>query len=335
MGEVRKVLTAKDPNSRSQQWVEYTVDVEHRTGNGITVTTTYNNVVSINAFGGTADYMRATYRAGEFVAGEMGVGSKVLVMCISGDQQKAIIVGGIPDDKYKFKDPNDGHSLHFEFNGIQAQINKDGELKVQFRGATDANGKLNKNANSKAEGTSLTIDKEGVLTLATPENAQFIKLDHKNQKLDLLVDKEWTATVNGKTQFDIQNDLILNCSDGGCSIGVSNNVTIKSQGVLVGGAKEAWVLGTTYRAKESALNSSLSSSFTTASTQAGIIAGALTSASPFLAIPFVGGALASPFIAMAATTATSLASTFGMMSASLSQFEGGASTYISTRNFGD
>jgi hypothetical protein len=323
LGEVTDIVQTQ---KGGKPWVRYMVDLDSK---GPETGVSKQNILAAtvsSVFGNPADSLRYTLR----------VGSRVIVAFVTGDTRHGIILGGYPDSQFAVEEEADyGHSLDFEFNGINANINNSGELTLTFRGATDSSGNLTDEAVPEAEGTYLTIDKEGSITIATPESAQYIRLDHKNKKLDILADTEWTTTVNGKVQLDIQNDLIANCSDGGCSIGVSKNVTIKSQGVLVGAANEAWVKGTSYRRQEGQMNAKLAAGLASAATAASVAAGALTGASTALLVPVTGGVIAAPMIATAAVAMATVSSQLGTMSGALTAFEAQSFSYLSNKNYGD
>jgi hypothetical protein len=257
-GEIKEIIYPDDARSISKRFIEYEVEVQHYNGSGIVNTTTYHNVTTLNGYGTQADYDVTTYRQGDTQSEGVGTGSKVLIQCIGGDMGQAIIVGGRADIKYDPKPiENVGHSKDGEFNGIHWNINKDGELSIKFRGATNADGTLADSADTNAEGTILTFSKEGNLTLATPKNAQFLKLNHKDKKIEFLADSEWSVKVNDKATFNIQNDFNLNSTAGNCSITAASNIKLKSSGVLVGAATDNWIKGSTYRQQEAIMHNKL------------------------------------------------------------------------------
>lgn len=328
-GEVRKIIYPDDKLSLTKKYVEYSVAVQYQEGNGPALSVLYPNCTIANLFGGVADKLRYTARAqkNEPKKGQViGDGAKVLLLCVNGNIRRAYIIGGINEDKEPEK-KDDGHNLFFEFNGIQFEINKDGEAVVTFRGATQIDGKLNEGADAEAEGTTLTFNKEGNVTIATPKEKQFIRVNHKDKKIQFLADEEWNVSVNGKMAFDIKKDIKI---DGGTTMDVTiaKNVTIKSSGVLVGDATDAWPLFTTYRSNESTMHNMM----TSAMAQLTAAGGLFSSAGPLMSIPVAGAIIAGPMIASAGAMITAAA---GMLTSAIATFEGSASMYLSKKNKND
>lgn len=328
VGEVKEIIYPDNQLSISGKYVEYTVEVIQGDGGSSYSSTLYHGCVVGQTFGGFADQLHYTLRKDEQTQGRdenggVGVGSKVLLMCINGVRSNAVILCGLPDSKFseddKAKHSSElGHNLFFEFNGVQFNVNKDGELKATFRGATKTDGTLADSADANAEGSYIQINKDGNITIATPDDAQSIVVNHKDRKLEIQVQDEWNCNISGTV-----------------NITADENVNIRSSGVNVGDATDAWVLGTTYRRAETQMNSSVSSSDSA-------IAAALNSASISLqiaaslnAIPTVGGGLASTAFASVATTLGTIASQFSSKATAISSFESSASSFLSTKNKGD
>ena len=326
LGEVKKIVYPSDKTSLSKKFVEYILEVNHKDGNSAPVPTLYAGVVLSNLFGGWADKLRYTLRQdsqdqqSEQKENIYGVGSKVLFLCISGDTDNAIILGGVPDvgTKEDQKEEDQGHNLFFEFNGCQFTINKDGEMQLKFRGATKVDGKLDDNAVKEAEGSSLTINKEGNIKWFTKDDDQFVEINHKDKKINMQAQKEWNTTVKGTVNLT-----------------ADNKVNIKSEGVYVGDATDAWMLGSTYRQNEGQMNSKVSGQFNALQ---GLLQTAginLTAAAPLNAIPMAGGGLASGNFTAAATAITSAASLCSQIASAIKTFESSADSYLSKKNKND
>jgi hypothetical protein len=315
VGEVKDIIFPSDPRSSTQQFIEYMVDVQHKDGANPGVTKTYNGCLLSNLFGGVADILRFTLRKDKNTNQDnngLGVGSKVTMLCINGDTHQCIILGGVRDGG---NDPavdqeSDGHNLFFEFNGLQAAINKDGELTVTFNGATQVDGALADGVSADAQGSTLVFSKDGSLTQTSPDGKQFIKIDHTNHKIEITADAEFDLTSSG-------------------------NVVIKSTGVLNGGATDAWVLGTTYRRAESSMNLQLAALAAALSGLVTTMGASLSAAAPQLSVPIVGGALAAPMIAAAGVAATTAGPLFSQFASAIQVFEQMAPSYLSTKNLTD
>jgi phage gp45-like len=149
--------------------------------------------------GGNADTFRARYRPDKSVLNQKsqkdygpGRGSKVLLLCINGENHNAVIIGGISDQASPDDSEENGHCLHFNFNGVDVNINNDGELLIEYQGATKNDGELRDDVDEKAVGTSIHIKKNGNVEIADSvqdgDNVvakNFIVLDHENSKLDI------------------------------------------------------------------------------------------------------------------------------------------------------
>lgn len=304
MGEVKKIIYPNDPLSYGNKTVEYEVEVQYKSPNGTYVTSTYRGVTISTMFGGIADRFHATLRADSNPSGNnqpVGKGSKVLLLCLSGDQKKAIILGGIEDPlSTRTEQASTGHNLFFEFNGITFTINKDGEAQMQFMGATQADGTLDPNAQQSDSGANILFNKNGDIQISDTNN--YIIIDHRNKKIRMLADQEWDVNVNGKLQFTVNKDIGIVSQSGQVEIDAKGNVKIKSAGVLVGAATDYWMLGTTFRTDLSTMNTTYISSLQSLAEAALQAATALEVAAGLNAIPVYGGLMAlSGFEAVAAS----------------------------------
>jgi hypothetical protein len=328
IGEVKTIIYPSDKLSISKNYVEYTVEVSQKNDGSALSSTLYHGCLAGQLFGGFADQLHYTLRQSQKQTtnktdDSLGVGSKVLLLCINGVKSDAIIISGIPDglflDKDKAKHSSDkGHNLFFEFNGCQFAINKDGEMELKFRGATKHNGELTDGAVKEAEGSTISINKQGNIKVSTPDSNQFVNIDHQNKKIEIQAQTEWNCDIKGTV-----------------NIRADNNVFIKSSGVHVGGATDAWMLGTTYRNAETTQNTTLSSSLVSLASLSASAGVALTTASPLNAIPIVGGVAAASFFATAGAALTAAAPQFTAMSTAINLFEGKTATYLSKKNLTD
>jgi hypothetical protein len=292
LGEVKQVVWPDSPLSHTKTTVEYTVQVMHRNGNNTPNTTTFSGCTVSNLFGGVADRMSATLRADSNTDKPFGVGSKVLLLCLDGSQQRSMIIGGIKDTASTEVDQNRGHNLFFEFNGLRFVVDKEGQATVTFRGATKVDGTLSDDADANAEGTSIAFTKDGTVTVSTPDQDQYVKINHKDKKIQ---------------------------------IQASGNVEIKSTGVQVGDATDAWVKGTTYRNAERTLHNQVASALNTLTSLLTTAAAGLSTAAP--AAGPAGAGLGSAAVAL-----SSMAPLLSSLGAYIQSFEGQDNTYLSSKN---
>ncbi len=103
VGEVQAIYYPEDEENVSRRFVEYDVWVQHR-ANDTAVTKEYRHVIAIDHYGSVADYSFATYRVkktsaneGDAKTLEPGLGAKVILLCINGETNNAVILGAIRD----------------------------------------------------------------------------------------------------------------------------------------------------------------------------------------------------------------------------------------------
>ncbi len=339
-GEVREIIYPDDDRSVSKKVVEYSVVVQVRDGSGPAVSVAYPNCTVANLFGGVADVGRYTLRAWtkEPEKGKTtSDGSKVLLLCVNGELRRALIISGTNDSPEDPEKKDDGHNLFFEFNGIIGQINKDGELEVHHRGPTDNADKLKSGSEDKdddASGSKVIFNKEGGIKVLTKDEKQFIFLDHKNKKIDVLADEEWHVKVNKKISIEAGDQITID-GDKGMDVTTQNDITMKSSGVKVGDATDAWMLGSTYRKAESQAMKSVSQQLSTASQQLQQASQMMLTAATGLKIPLYGGVVASTPVQMAGQAIGQAGSALSQAASAIDSFESSADTYLSKKNKND
>jgi hypothetical protein len=184
----------------------------------------------IEPLGSTADKAHYTIRApvnfktekGEFPVDNS---TRVLVLFIDGRTDRGVIVGCLPNERDAEAGPDLGHHSFESFNGIETEINKDGEYTVTSTLQTiDAQTNEVAEPDAAKAGTFFKIDKDGSVHLDT-------------------------------TQGDL---LSIDRAAGNTRIDASNNVYIGATG-----ASENLVLGQQLKAAFDALNTFLQSLLTT------------------------------------------------------------------------
>jgi len=201
IGEIKTIIYPEDKKSRSRKFIEYDVLVQHR-GNGTAVTKLYNNCLAQNSMGGLADYCVQLFRAPEQnqTTGtqvspiNLGNGSKVLLLCINGDQANPVIIGGIRDHRQDDKGRKaKGVHMDWEFNGVHLNISDDGSFSVEYKGPTKAEGKPDAGkGSSSTAGTKISVANDGTFTVATKDQKQSVVIDHKAGTITVTGDKDLT-----------------------------------------------------------------------------------------------------------------------------------------------
>jgi hypothetical protein len=302
VGEVVKVIYPDDKDSKSKAFIEYNVNVLYKDLNtNVICPRVFYNCPVVNLFGGLADYTTYTLRAADppTKKNEWGSGSQVLVLSIDSEYYKTIIIGGVKSTKDKTDNKELGHFYNFRFNGIDWNINKNGELIITYNGKSKIDGTTD--VSESIIGTKFQMLKNGNVQFSTNSDEEVLLIDKENKKIEL--------TVNG------------------------GNVIVKSLGLLVGDANEAFMLGTTYRQNETQLHNNLIAKLTSAISMLNISCSvANTSLAPALGGPLA--AVAGPLSTVIASV-QSLASTLGDIVSEITTFEGATANYISKKNFGD
>lgn len=203
-GEVRRLIYPEDKDSRSKQFLEYDVYVQHRENN-TAVSAIYTNCLHQNSLAGFADKLVMTLRVDPSTAvtkdGQQnvvdGVGSKVLILCLNGEHAAGLIVGGVRDVRDSDKGRKaKGHHLEFVFNGVQFQVNDDGSYRVTMGGKTAASGQLDASADKAGAGTYLEVQANGTWRVATKDAKQAVTIDHKAGTIRVEATKDLTLVAD-------------------------------------------------------------------------------------------------------------------------------------------
>jgi len=193
LGVIIEVTEAEDEENTTKG-----VDLEYRVltmeDDNVAI---YNKCITVDAFGGVADYFRfrrrtpdnpETVKKGN-IRGQNG--SIVLVLCLDGDSEQAIILAALAHpDKKGILTKEKEHHLEGEFNGVNVEINKDGELTITFKSPTDNDGKP---SNPVAGGTSFKIEKDGSVNL-TDGLSNTMRMDKLGQSFSVETG-DFTATA--------------------------------------------------------------------------------------------------------------------------------------------
>ena len=207
-GHVIGITYPDDPGSVTKSQIEYDVLVAHgdqKVGINISV---YKSCKVHNIFGSQNNSLTVTMAPGvpaEDAKGTYVKGSQVLLLCIDGkpDAGNAVIVGGLTSPQFnKTYARDDGQFYDFNFNGINININKDGEYTLEFNSLLDADG--NK-TNSAASGTKIKIDKDGGIKISDNESQSW-ELNRKDKK------SVWTNGAESITIDKTAKSISMNSS---------------------------------------------------------------------------------------------------------------------------
>lgn len=313
VGVVTKIIypmkSDGSPNdeSESKKFIEYVVNVFYKDMKNGTFAPRDFRCTVMNLFGGLADYSTYTLRPSDPSTSKAvwGTGSKVLILCENAEYYKSHIIGGIRDTLNDELDQDRmrvglGHFWNFRFNGIDWNVNKNGELTITYTGASKIDGTTD--VEDTIAGTKIQMLSNGNLQFATNSDEEILIIDKANKQISLNVEGE--------------------------------KVIIKKEGVNVGDANEAWILGTTYRKNEAKLNNNIKSKLmqlsTTIQAMSSVAQGQITTMG---LDPLLAGAV-SPLTTLSSTL-QQIAATLNGIVTELTTFEAQSTKYISKKNFGD
>lgn len=254
-------LDDEEKNISQGKVVEYDVITEEQNENGSNFVT-YQNCISIVGFGGVGDFFEYKLRTSDDESFKKTYdfnkqnGSMVLLLCIDGYSEKAVIVGGVKHYKRKTTLTKEaGLHMEGEYNGLNWQVNKEGELTITFKSKTNNKGEPQ---NETAGGTYLKIDEKGSIDLNTAlEDETSIQLNKEDKdvninagnnisnkaKVDYTVEAEanisgkakanvefeaeGAAKVVSKSSLDLEGKSVVNVKGGNVMITGNNGVMIK------------------------------------------------------------------------------------------------------------
>lgn len=216
VGVVVEIFEMDDEKNVSKMMPEYDVMVIEKKN-----TTLYKNCIAMDGFGGIGDFFNVKFRkpkdskkvrkSGSF---KKQNGSLVLLLCIDGSSDQAVIVGSMahPDRKNGQLKKDLGHHMEGEFNGVNWKVDKDGQLIITFKSPTDNDGKAK---DDKAGGSTIKMEKDGSIE-AADGNKEKIRID-KTKK-----------TVSVTAESDISNT-----TDANFNVTAKKNISMKSTADLL------------------------------------------------------------------------------------------------------
>ena len=209
-GIIINCYEADDKKNLSQSVPEYDVAVIEQNENASQNVITYQNCPAAEMFGGISDFFEFKYRKqtktdkkGNEKTFNLQNGSQVLIACLNGSAEKAVIIGALKHPKRKSKLTKDAeHSMAGEFNGISVNIDKEGALSISFKGATDTDGKPLK---EKIGGSYLKIEKDGSLSFGDG-NKETIRLDKDKKTISIQSEKSMSLTTDDVINISSKKD---------------------------------------------------------------------------------------------------------------------------------
>jgi hypothetical protein len=246
VGIVMESYDIDNQKNISKNIPEYTVVTKESNPSGGIDYKKYTNVISLDKFGGIADFFEYRLRPNIAIVDKESNkpsydfarqnGSLVLLLCLDGFSEQAIIIGGLPniiDQKTQRKTTlTKENALHMEgeYNGINWKVNKDGEFTLTFKSPTDNNGKV---INNKYSGTFVKIDKTGSFQAKDKHN--FVKMDNDKGGISLTTDATQTTNADKNIELTAKADFVVKSNKWNTEIAGSATNKAASWGLEVSG----------------------------------------------------------------------------------------------------
>jgi hypothetical protein len=229
IGVIVKVHEIDDKTNISKLLPEYDVITsEQNTSLGQSFVT-YSNCISADSLGGGADfftYKKRVYENEDFKDTYdiyKQDGSIVLLFCIDGHTDKAIIIASMPNVKIRESVLTKEKGLHLEgeYNGLNWKIDKEGSFTVTFKSKTDS---LGNPQDEEAGGTFLKIDEKGSVGLDLNKEGDENTSIYLNK-----TEKDINITSGNNVNINSQSDFSVN-SKAKASINTENDIIFAAQG---------------------------------------------------------------------------------------------------------
>jgi hypothetical protein len=256
IGVITECYEIDDEKNVTKIVPEYTVITQETNGTMGISYVTYTNVISTDKFGGVADFFEYKLRPTKISIDndtkkvshdfKKQNGSLVLLLCLDGFSEKAIIIGGIPnamDEKTQRKTTlTKENSLHMEgeYNGVNWKVNKDGEFVLTFKSPTDNDGKI---VDKKYSGTFAKIDKTGSFEVKDQHN--HIRMDNDKGGVNITTDATQKTSADKNIELNAKVDFLVKSEKWGTeitgtatnkasswSLETSGEVSVKAGGAL-------------------------------------------------------------------------------------------------------
>lgn len=248
IGVIVKVYDIDDEENHYGMGPEYDVMMFEQEDNEPLNVIRYKNCIAIDKMGGIGDFHEKRYRTNQIddikEKSSQHDGDMVLVLCIDGNAAHGIILGGVNHparDTTLTKEA--GVHMEGEYNGVNWQVNKDGELTITFKSASNIKDQKVEYQDEEAGGTFVKVDKTGSVDI-NDGNTENIKIDKPNKTIDLNAESDISNTTNknfnvtAKENIDMKatKDFLLQ-AEGKADIIIKKNMSMEITKNLKGKAK--------------------------------------------------------------------------------------------------
>jgi hypothetical protein len=243
VGKIINIYYPDNDRNISKKYIEYDVRcAQSNRGTGANFII-YRNCRLQNTFGSSNNFLTYTFKPNQAENNRLKKGSNVLFMCLDGIVSSGCIILGAYDNPEQTKkySEEDGQFYDFNFNGINLNINKDGEFTIAFNSPTDDEGNL---VNKEAQGTQIKIDKDGKVKISDNEDQSW-EIDRVNKtstwtngKESITIDKaNQTVSLNSSGELNTHSDKATSIDSGDAinlssqkdlSVSSESNLSMKS-----------------------------------------------------------------------------------------------------------
>jgi hypothetical protein len=228
-----------DPNNRTNLAIEYDVICIQQNENRAITSILYKNCLATFSLGGIADYFEMYLRPrekkqykGDATRLAQQDGSCVIILCLDGTSDKAVIVGGFPHPDRETNITTAQPQLFGGYNGVEVSIGPDGTATFTWNGPTNNDG--------SPVTPSLTP------TVATVQADGSFQINHKTITFRLDINGQATLTATGDVDINCDNANII--ATGNALVQASGTATVEAPEVKLGAnAAESVIKGDTFK----------------------------------------------------------------------------------------
>jgi hypothetical protein len=228
LGIVVRSYPVGDPGNVSHLTTEYDVLVFEQNEDKGSSIMTYRNCMSSEGLGSIADFFERSLRVRDggspinsMINATGQNGAVVLIFCLDGMTEKAIIMGAVthPDRQTNLVD--DEPRLVGEYNGVEVRVNPDGSTSLTFQGATDNDGE----PTDKTQGnTEIRIEKEGSFQVMHDQIT--FRMDRTTKTATLNAKQDIDLVAGGNINITATANVVVKCAE--ADVTASGKINVKS-----------------------------------------------------------------------------------------------------------
>lgn len=212
-GAILNVYETDDDNNITKLGPEYdVVAIEQRKNKG-QASTIYKNCLATDSFGSIADFVEFKRRVPETpkeykdnLDPDNTNGAFVLLLCLDGQSEKGIILGGLRHpNRPEVLTSESGNHFEFEFNGVNAKIQDDGSLRIEYKSKSNNDGEYE---DEEAGGSFVEIAKDGSISISDG-NEEAIVLNKTDKTVSVTAEADISATTKANVSVTAEQAINL------------------------------------------------------------------------------------------------------------------------------